>query len=51
MKSLFNSAGGPVAYLHQDAVFTYEGRFVGRLENGGDVFNGTYRGTVVDGNC
>jgi hypothetical protein len=50
MKPLFNSAGHPIAYQHGEAVFTYDGRFLGRLDNGRDVFTGTYRGTVVDGN-
>jgi hypothetical protein len=46
---LFNSAGQPLAYVHDGrAVFAPSGRFVGWLTEGGDVFKGgRYVGTVA----
>jgi hypothetical protein len=46
IRHLFNTAGRPVAYIHGEAVFTYDGSFVGRLENG-EVWHGEYRGEVI----
>jgi hypothetical protein len=49
LKPLFNSQGRPIAYVHEDKVFLYDGQFLGWLEDG-EVWNGPYVGELVSGN-
>jgi hypothetical protein len=49
LKHFFNSQGRPIAYVHDDCVFLYPNRFLGRMD-GDEVWHGVYVGEIVNGN-
>jgi hypothetical protein len=49
LQPLFNSKGRPIAYINDDKLFKYDGKFLGWLEDG-EVWNGRYLGEIVGEN-